>query len=97
MAAGVGIYLFVSRRFLGRAGGRSKGANSNSNEGNSKRVQKILSGRRVTIPRDVAERLGLKEGDMVEICFGDGHMIVKPVEKEASDEEKIIGEAEPEN
>ena len=97
VAAGVGIYLLVSRRFLGRAGGRSKGANSNSNEGNSKRVQKILSGRRVTIPRDVAERLGLKEGDKVEICFGDGHMIVKPIEKEASNEDKIIGEAKPEN
>ena len=97
VAAGVGIYLFVSRRFLGRAGGKPESANSNSNEGNSKRVQKILSGRRVTIPRDVAERLGLKEGDKVEICFGDGHMIVKPVEKEASDEEKIIGEAKPEN
>jgi len=97
VAAGVGIYLFVSRRFLGRAGGKPESANSNSNEGNSKRVQKILSGRRVTIPRDVAERLGLKEGDMVEIFFGDGHMIVKPIEKEASNEEKIIGEAKPEN
>jgi len=91
VVAGVGIYVLVSKKVLGRSGGKSESANSNYNEGNLKRIQKILSGRRVTIPRDAAERLGLREGDMVEILLGDGHVIIKPVEKEASDERKIIG------
>ena len=97
VAAGVGIYVLVSRRFLRRAGGRPEAANLNSNEGNSKRVQKILSGRRVTIPRDIAEMLGLREGDKVEICLGNGRMIIKPAREEASSEEKIIKETESEN
>jgi len=34
------------------------------------KIQKILSGRRVTIPSDAAARLGMKEGDLAEIDYG---------------------------
>ncbi|HDD39769.1 MAG TPA: AbrB/MazE/SpoVT family DNA-binding domain-containing protein [Nitrososphaeria archaeon] len=51
-------------------------------EGNGeKRVQKVLSGRRVTIPSEVASELGLKEGDQVEVDYGNGAIIIKPVKE----------------
>jgi AbrB family looped-hinge helix DNA binding protein len=77
VAAGLGIYAVLSRRLAKKP--RSPEA---AEEGNGeKKTQKILSGRRVTIPSDAAARLGIKEGDLVEINYGNGSIVIRPVEK----------------
>ncbi len=87
VAAGIGIYALLSRRLVRR--GKSS---ETAEEGNSgKKVQKILSGRRITIPSGAASKLGLKEGDLVEVDYGNGKIIIKPAR-----EEKPQGKA-PEN
>jgi AbrB family looped-hinge helix DNA binding protein len=78
VAAGLGIYAVLSRRLAKKP--RSPEA---AEEGNGeKKIQKILSGRRITIPSDAAARLGIKEGDLVEIDYGNGSIIIRPVEKD---------------
>ncbi len=78
VAAGVGIYALLSRRWARR----EKPAEA-AEEGNSeKKVQKVLSGRRITIPSEAASKLGLKEGDLVEIDYGNGKIIVRPAREE---------------
>ncbi len=77
VAAGVGIYAALSRKIP-----KKPRSLETAEEGNSeKKVQKVLSGRRITIPSDAAAKLGLREGDLVEIDYGNGSIIIKPVEK----------------
>ena len=76
VATGIGVYALVSRRLERRSRGKPS---EQAEEGNERKVQKILSGRRITIPSDAAARLGLKEGDRVEIDYGNGKLIIKPV------------------
>jgi len=76
--AGIGIYALLSRRFVKRAAKPSESPIEGNGE---KRLQKVLSGRRVTIPSEVASKLGLKEGDQVEVDYGDGAIIIKPVKE----------------
>lgn len=84
VATGLGIYAFLSRRI-----GRRERSGSVAEEGNSERkVQKILSGRRITIPSDIASKLGLKKGDEIEIDYADGMIIVKPIKEEPSEGKK---------
>lgn len=82
VAAGLGIYAFLSRKLARR--GRSAPAIEEAN--GEKKVQKILSGRRITIPSEIASKLGLKKGDEVEVDYADGMIIVKPVKEEAGGE-----------
>ncbi|MCD6591959.1 MAG: DUF4201 domain-containing protein [Thaumarchaeota archaeon] len=96
VAAGLGIYALLSRRFGRVSPPRPAEAQE---EGNSeKKIQKILSGRRITIPSDAAAKLGIKEGDKVEIDYANGKLIVKPVKEQPSGErgegEKNLEEAE---
>ncbi len=79
VATGIGVYALVSRR-LGRR--VQEKPIEQAEEGNERKVQKILSGRRITIPSDAAAKLGLKEGDRVEIDYGNGKLIIKPVREE---------------
>lgn len=51
------------------------------NSGNG-RVQKILSGRRITLPRDALEKLNIKEGGKVVVEVYDGYVKVIPVKEE---------------
>ena len=76
--AGVGIYALLSRRFMRHAARPGEAPVEGNGE---KRVQKVLSGRRVTIPSEVASKLGLKEGDQVEVDYGNGAIIIKPVKE----------------
>ena len=91
--AGIGIYILVSRRMTRRPP-EARPREGNTNEANSeKKVQKVLSGRRVTIPSAVAEKLGLKEGDKVEVEYGNGQIVIKPYkepESEPSDSKNVI-------
>jgi len=98
VAAGIGAYALLHRRYAGR----SLESTEASKEGNGERkVQKVLSGRRITIPSEVAAKLGLKEGDQVEVDYGDGKIIVKPVKEAAKSpgetEKREASEASPEN
>lgn len=51
------------------------------NSGNGK-IQKILSGRRITLPRDALEKLNIKEGGRVIVELHDGFIKVIPVKEE---------------
>lgn len=51
------------------------------NSGNGK-IQKILSGRRITLPRDALEKLSIKEGGRVIVELHDGFIKVIPVKEE---------------
>lgn len=51
------------------------------NSGNG-RIQKILSGRRITLPRDALEKLNIKEGGKVIVEVYDGYVKVIPVKEE---------------
>jgi len=93
VAAGLGIYAVLSRRLAKKP--RSPEA---AEEGNGeKKIQKILSGRRVTIPSDAAARLGIKEGDLVEIDYGNGSIIIRPVERKMSEPKPDTGSSKLEN
>jgi len=90
VAAGLGAYALLHRRYAGRGSGGVEA----SREGNGeRRIQRILSGRRITIPSEVAAKLGLKEGDQVEIDYGDGKIIVRPVKEASNSMEKSGGGA----
>jgi AbrB family looped-hinge helix DNA binding protein len=81
VAAGVGLYAVLSRKLAKKP--RSPEA---IEEGDGeKKIQKILSGRRITIPIDAAARLGLKEGDLVKIDYGNGSIVIRPVERRVSE------------
>lgn len=82
VAAGLGIYALVSKKFLKK--GRETVSQAPKEENSGKKVQKILSGRRITIPSEVASKLGLKEGDRVEIDYGNGEIVIKPLKEEQS-------------
>jgi len=85
VAAGLGAYAIMHKRY-GRRGSESL---ESPKEGNGeKKVQKVLSGRRITIPSEVAAKLGLKEGDQVEVDYGDGEIIVRPVKEAAKASEE---------
>jgi AbrB family looped-hinge helix DNA binding protein len=87
VAAGVGLYAVLSRKLTKKP--RSPEV---IEEGNGeKKIQKILSGRRVTIPSDAAARLGLKEGDLVEIDYGNGSIVIRPVERRVSEPKPEAG------
>lgn len=88
-AAGLGIYVFLSRRIA-----RRRRSTSIAEEGNSKKVQKILSGRRVTIPSDIASKLGLRKGDEVEVDYADGMIIMKPFREAGEEKESGSGQGE---
>jgi AbrB family looped-hinge helix DNA binding protein len=51
------------------------------NSGNG-RIQKILSGRRITLPKDALEKLNIKEGGKVIVELHDGYVRVVPVKEE---------------
>ncbi|MCS7094301.1 MAG: hypothetical protein NZ988_00620 [Thaumarchaeota archaeon] len=51
---------------------------SGDEENTSASVLRVISGRRITIPKSMAERLGVKVGDLVEVMMVDGHLSVKP-------------------
>jgi AbrB family looped-hinge helix DNA binding protein len=51
------------------------------NSGNS-RIQKILSGRRITLPKDALEKLNIKEGGKVKVELYDGYVKIVPVKEE---------------
>ncbi|MDJ0269066.1 MAG: AbrB/MazE/SpoVT family DNA-binding domain-containing protein [Aigarchaeota archaeon] len=51
-----------------------------------KRLQRMLSGRRVTIPSEFANMLGLKEGDMVVVELKNNKVIVKPAPEDLQQE-----------
>lgn len=46
------------------------------------RIQKILSGRRITLPRDALEKLRIKDGEKVLVELHDGFIKVMPVKEE---------------
>jgi AbrB family looped-hinge helix DNA binding protein len=50
---------------------------------------------RVTIPKDIRKRLGLKPGDRVEFVVEEGRTVIRPVRPEANPFEKFIGIAGP--
>lgn len=78
VATGLGIYAVLSRRIA-----RKPRTPETAEEGNGeKKVQKILSGRRITIPSEAAAKLGLKEGDLVEVDYGNGSIIIRPADRE---------------
>lgn len=78
VAAGLGTYVVLSRKLA-----KKPRSSETAEEGNGeKKVQKILSGRRVTIPSGAAAKLGLKEGDLVEVDYGNGSIIIRPIERE---------------
>ncbi|GBC69321.1 Chromosome partition protein Smc [archaeon HR01] len=43
------------------------------------RVQRVLAGRRVTIPAEYAARLGLKEGESISVEVVDDSLVIRPV------------------
>ncbi len=57
-----------------------------------KRLQRMLSGRRVTIPSEFASMLGLKEGDMVIVELKNNEVIVKPAPEDLQQHEGEGGE-----
>jgi len=93
VAAGLGIYAILSRKLAKRP--RSPEVMEEGNGG--KKIQKILSGRRVTIPSDAAARLGIKEGDLVEIDYGNGSIIIRPVEGKVSEPKPETGSGKAES
>ena len=78
VAAGLGAYAIMYKRYGRR---RSESLESPKEGNGEKKVQKVLSGRRITIPSEVAAKLGLKEGDQVEVDYGNGEIIVRPVKE----------------
>lgn len=54
-------------------------------ENGSALVQRVISGRRITIPKPIAERLGVRVGDLVEVLMADGYLSVKPLTRPADD------------
>ncbi|MCX8187515.1 MAG: AbrB/MazE/SpoVT family DNA-binding domain-containing protein [Nitrososphaeria archaeon] len=78
---GIGLYALLSRKFMKPPAKRSESAAEGNGE---KKIQRILSGRRITIPSEVAAKLGLKEGDQIEVDYGNGVILVRPV-KEAGE------------
>ncbi|MEM4417633.1 MAG: AbrB/MazE/SpoVT family DNA-binding domain-containing protein [Nitrososphaerota archaeon] len=53
-------------------------ATSTVGSGNG-RVQRVLAGRRVTIPAEYAARLGLKEGESISVEVVDDSLVIRPV------------------
>jgi antitoxin PrlF len=45
----------------------------------------------VTLPREVRERLGLKQGDRVEFVFDEGRTIIRPVRAHENPFTKYVG------
>lgn len=88
--AGLGAGIFIvnlMRKRSGRASAESvqeaasRRAEDTENSKNGK-IQRVLSGRRVTIPRDAVEKLGIKEGGKVSIEVHEDHVVIKPIKEE---------------
>ncbi|MEN3047535.1 MAG: AbrB/MazE/SpoVT family DNA-binding domain-containing protein [Candidatus Caldarchaeales archaeon] len=84
------LYLLERRRVKrgasGQASATGNGAatplppeNGNGNGDSESLIQRVISGRRITIPKPIAERLGIKVGDLVELSLANGHVSVRPI------------------
>lgn len=78
---GAGIMIFAFAKKKRGAGSLQKSEGEGNGEGNG-RVQRILSGRRVTLPKEAFQRLGLKEGGRVVVQLLEDGVKVTPFKEE---------------
>ncbi len=90
--AGVGAGILLLTRRRRREGGRQ--AENHAENGNG-RTQRILSGRRVTLPKEAMEKLGLKEGGRVIVQVLDDGVRITPANEEKPREEERGEETKP--
>lgn len=108
------LYLLERRRRAGRgATGQTSTASNgasgppspeNGNGDSESLVQRVISGRRITIPKSIAERLGIKVGDLVELSLANGHVSIKPISQatqtkqqpETSEQQRQSSDRQPE-
>ncbi len=89
--AGIGAgVLLLTRRRRGRV---ERQAENHSENGNG-RTQRILSGRRVTLPKEAMEKLGLKEGGRVIVQVLDDSVKITPANEEKPREKEEAQEKE---
>ena len=72
----------------GEKSGEYAGSNPEESQANSSdvRVQKILSGRRITVPSNFLTRLGLHEGDRLMVEVREDHVVIRPAPKESGED-----------
>lgn len=82
IGAGMMILMAVRRRRTRGAERLEERSGPRENEGNNGRVQRVLSGRRITLPKSAAEKLGIKEGDRVVVQLLDDGVKIAPIKEE---------------
>ncbi len=54
-------------------------------------IRARLEGDKLSIPKNIIQKAGLKDGDEVEVRFEDGNMVIKPIIAKAQFKKELRG------